>query len=151
MPVIEDAQKKLRDDEIEKSRNKSGLYVQHRNILHERNPYLEPQLWHHKTVKYVRKIYGLYGAASNVNPSICWPLKEELNDKKEYERVAFPHTISQMIGEAKKIQIEKEERKLAKQRDIVEKMKKLEQWKQEFYDRMQKKENEIKAAKVNNH
>lgn len=148
--VTEDAELKLREEKIERSRNKSGLNDSIRNILHEINPYPEPILWHHRTVKYVRKTYGKYGSASGVNPSICFPLKEELDDIKEYERVAFPQTITEMIAEAKQKKKEIENRRMQRQKDIVEKMKKLDQWKKDLHNRIQKKENEVKAAKVSN-
>lgn len=93
-------------------------------------------------------MYGRYGTASGVNPSICFPLKEELDDRKEYERVAFPQTIPQMIAEAKQKRQEIEDRKMQRQKDIVEKMKKLEQWKKDLFNRIEKKENEVRAAKV---
>lgn len=95
-------------------------------------------------------MYGRYGSASGVNPSICFPLKEELIDSKEYERVAFPQTIPEMIAEAKQKRKDIEDRKMQRQKDIVEKMKKLDQWKKDLYNRIQKKENEVKAAKVSN-
>lgn len=138
----------MREENIEKSRNKSGLFVKDRNILHEINPYPEPQFWHHGTIKYLRRTYGRYGVASGVNPSICWPIKEELQDKQEYERVAFPFSIPQMIEQASQQKKEKQERILKRQQGVVEKLKKLEQWKQDLYNRIQKKENEMKAAKV---
>lgn len=146
--VTDDAEAKLREGQIEKSRNKSGLNNSLRNILHGKNPYPEPKLWHHGTLKYIRKLYGTYGVASGVNPSICFPLKEELDDKKEYERVAFPKTIPQMIDEVKQNNREIEDRKMLRQKNIGENMKKLDQWKQDLYNRIQKKEKEMRAAKV---
>lgn len=106
-------------------------------------------MWHHGTVKYVRKMYGRYGAASGVNPSICFPLKEELEDTKEYEKVAFPKTIPQLIADVKQKRQEIEERKMQRQNEIVEKIKKLEQWKQDLQRKIKKKEDEQIAAKVN--
>lgn len=94
-------------------------------------------------------MYGRYGAASGVNPSICFPLKEELIDKIEYEKVAYPKKIPQMIAEAKQNRKEIEERRMIRQQQIVEKMEKLEGWKQDLYKRIKKKEDEQLAAKVN--
>lgn len=135
--------------QIDKSRNKSRLSAPEFRILHEINPYPGPHMWHHGTVKYNRKMYGRYGATSGVNPSICFPLKEELEDKIEYEKVAYPKTVPQLIQEAKQNKREVEERRMIRQRNIVEKMQKLEQWKQDFYRRIKKKEDEQLAAKVN--
>lgn len=59
-----------RQRQINFIRNKSRLNRNHRNILHGTVPYDEgPESWVHETLKYKRKIYGQYGAASNIDPS----------------------------------------------------------------------------------
>ncbi|KAJ8934266.1 hypothetical protein NQ318_020917 [Aromia moschata] len=123
-----DEDAKLREEEIDKKRNKSRLRLSDRNILFENTPYLTPTSWHHGTIKYLRKNYGRYGESSGVNPSICWP--NTRNDCRCKEK-----------------RIQKEERVRARQEDIVKKMEKLEMWKQDLYNRMAKKESEAKAAK----
>lgn len=139
---------KLREEELERKRNKSRLRDSHRNLLHEKNPYPDPMSWHHGTLKYLRRTYGRYGQASGVDPSICWPIKNELDEAVEYEKVKYPFTISEMITAAKQKRQEKEERVLARQAGIVKKMQKLEEWTQDLHQRIAKKENEAKAAKV---
>lgn len=119
-----------------------------RRFLMEQNPYPEPQCWYHGTLKYNRRLYGRYGQASGVNPSICWPIKEELADTVEYERVAYPFTIPQMIQTKAKERQEKKEKRIQRQNEIVEKMKKLDGWIHEMQSRIAKKETEVKAAKV---
>lgn len=61
--------------ELEKKRNKSRLKDVDYKMLHEENPYPEPTIWHHGSLKYMRRTYGRYGAASGLDPSICWPVK----------------------------------------------------------------------------
>lgn len=53
-----------------------------------------------------------------------------------------------MIQEAKAKKEEKQKRTLERQEDIVKKMEKLEQWKQELYSKIDKKESEAMQAKV---
>ncbi|CAH1176252.1 unnamed protein product [Phaedon cochleariae] len=144
---IVDDEHRCKEEQIEKSRNKSRLRSHDRNIVMEKNPYLEPMLWHHGTIKYLRRTYGRYGQSSGVNPSICWPTKEELENVMEYEMVKYPYTIPQMIAEAKQKRKENDEKVMARQQGIVEKLKKLEGWKQDLYNRISKKESEAKAAK----
>ncbi|XP_056633288.1 growth arrest and DNA damage-inducible proteins-interacting protein 1 [Diorhabda sublineata] len=138
---------KLREEKIEQSRNKSRLREQDRNILLNKNPYPEPKFFHHGSLKYLRRTYGRYGEASGINPSLCWPIKEELDDAKEYEKLKYPSTIPDMIMQAKKLRKAKEENVAARQREIVKKMEKLEYWKQDLFDRIAKKEAEAKSAK----
>lgn len=83
---------------IEKKRNKSRLSVHHRNILNGIPPYSEANDWFHNTVKYRRKLMGKYGSQSGVNPGIMWPTKNELEDMREYERIAYPYTIQEVVS-----------------------------------------------------
>lgn len=54
----------------------------------------------------------------------------------------------EMVAAAKRKRQEKEERILARQADIVKKMEKLDVWTRDLQQRIAKKENEAKAAKV---
>lgn len=151
LTTVIDEELKLREEEIEKKRNKSRLRESDRRFLHEENPYPEPAFWHHGTLKYMRRTYGRYGEASGVNPAICWPVKEELAESIEYERVAFPYTIPQVIKEAKEQHRAKEERLRKRQEDIGKKLEKLEEWKRDLYNRIAKKEGDALAAKVSSY
>lgn len=121
---------------------------QHRNIVHGKPPYEEPKHWSHGTLQYQRKMYGRFGSASKVDPSLCWPTKEELKDKREYERIAFPYTIPQMAEEAKKKKLQKELEIKERQEMIVKKIAKLDVWTKDLMNRIAKKEADAKAAKV---
>lgn len=136
-----------REAEIERKRNKSRLNPQHRNILNNKKPYEEPKIWLHGTVKYQRHLYGKYGSSSGINPELCWPTKKELQDKLEYERVAFPYTITQAVEEAQKKRAERNQKIMQRQEEIVKKMAKLETWTKDLMNRIAKKEAEAKAVK----
>jgi hypothetical protein len=86
-----------KEEDIQRKRDKSRLNSQHRNLLHGKMPYSEPMDWFHETVKYKRKMYGRYGQSSGVPPGIMWPTREELEEIKEYESVAHPYTIQDLI------------------------------------------------------
>lgn len=131
-------------------RNKSRLRASDRNFLLEKNPFPEPEYWYHGTLKYNRRLFGRYGKASGINPSICWPTKQELADTVEYEQIAYPFTIPEMIETKRTERKEKEESVLQRQKDIVEKMKKLDGWIKDMEARIAKKETEVQTAKVRN-
>lgn len=59
----------LRQERIDRMRDKSGLRPAHRNVLHGDLPYEAAESWVHNTLKYKRKLYGKLGSASNVDPS----------------------------------------------------------------------------------
>lgn len=65
----EEMDSELRQIQIDKLRNKSQLSPAHRNIVHGEVPYSQSESWVHETLKYKRKLYGLHGSKSNVDPS----------------------------------------------------------------------------------
>ncbi|XP_023948687.2 growth arrest and DNA damage-inducible proteins-interacting protein 1 [Bicyclus anynana] len=146
--LIDDTEDLLaKEEEIRKKRNTSRLAKAHYNLVNGRRPYEEPNCLAHLTVKYNRKMYGKYGVASGVNPSLCWPTKKEIEEKKEFEAVAFPYTIRQVMDAT--AEKRREEQLRIEQRDIevATKVAKLEQWKKELNDKVAKKAAEVLAAK----
>ncbi|XP_055624849.1 growth arrest and DNA damage-inducible proteins-interacting protein 1 [Toxorhynchites rutilus septentrionalis] len=137
-----------REARIEQLRNKSRLLPQHRNMLHNRRPYDESQSWIHETVKYKRMLLGRYGIEqSGVDPRICFPTKQEALEKTEYERVAFPHTLQEMMAANEVLKREKAARIKTREEEIEKKMQKLEQWTADLNARVAKKEADARAAK----
>lgn len=88
------------------------------------------------------------GFESGVDPSICWPTKQELTDAKEYESIAHPFTIPEMIEDTRKKRIQEEEEKAKRQQQIVERVAKLDGWIKDMQKRVAKKEAEANAARV---
>ncbi|GAB0096037.1 growth arrest and DNA damage-inducible proteins-interacting protein 1 [Sergentomyia squamirostris] len=143
----DDEQEELRAF-YESKRNKSRLLSQHRNVVLERKPYRGAESWVHNSLRYKRTMIGRYGiAGSGEDPRICFPTTEELAEKEEYNRVAYPDTIQQM---RKRIEDEKrwKREKIQKREDeIALKLSKLEKWSTEFRNRVAKAEAEAQAAK----
>lgn len=117
-------------------------------MLLEKRPYTEPTSYYQGTLKYNRKLFGRYGFESGVDPAICWPTKGELADIKEYEQIAYPKTIPEMVAIEKAKSREKREQTLERQKQIAERIGKLDGWIKEMRDRVNKKEKEAHAAKV---
>ncbi|CAH0669330.1 unnamed protein product [Spodoptera exigua] len=145
--LVEDEDALAREAEIERKRNVSRLTEAHWNLVNGRRPYVEPKNWSHLTVKYNRKLYGKYGSASGVNPSLCFPTRNEIQEKMEYEAIAYPITIKQMMETAAKNRKEQEERIQQRDRDVAAKYAKLDQWKKDLLDKIAKKTAEVNAAK----
>ncbi|GLV37993.1 CR6-interacting factor [Carabus blaptoides fortunei] len=137
----------LREAEIEKKRNKSRLYSQHRNMLHNKMPYDKPFNDFHHTVKYQRKLYARFGESSGVHAGICWPTGEELRDIQEYERLAYPQSLQTMISAAITQRSEINAKQHKRQEDIAKKVVKLEQWKTDLKEKIAKREAEAMAVK----
>ncbi|KAL0839904.1 hypothetical protein ABMA28_016523 [Loxostege sticticalis] len=146
--LIDDSDEALaREAEIEKKRNISRLSAGHFNQINGRRPYELPQHLAHLTVKYNRKLYGKYGSASGVNPSLCWPSKKEIQEKLEYESVAFPFTIKEMMDAAAQKKREEQEVIEKREKDLAAKFAKVAIWKKELNDKLNKKVAEAQAAK----
>lgn len=135
------------EDLIEQKRNKSRLKEKHYKVHHRLAPRLTEDEEIVEPLKYQRKLYGVYGAASGINVAKLWPSKEELELEKEYEKVARPYTVQEMISMARKAKEEEEEARQQRQADLKRKMAKLEGWKKEVRDRIQKQEREAQLAK----
>lgn len=146
--TVYDEEQKLKEQLLEAKRNKSRLEPQHRNILQDRTPFEEPRYWTHGTLQYNRKLYGKYGQSSGFNPALCWPTNEELTEKIEYEKIAYPFTIPDMIATSKQARQKKNEERKLRDTQIIENMKKLDTAIKDMKTRIAKKEAEANAAKV---
>lgn len=145
--LIQDDDFDRREQELEVSRNKSRLLPQHRNMLNDTKPYDEAQSWIHKTVKYNRMQFGRYGLASGIDPRICFPTPREKATSDEYERVAHPFTIQQMMKVSREEALAKKQLKVERESTIHKKLGKLDQWTKELNAKVAKKENDARAAK----
>lgn len=132
---------------IESKRNKSRLMPQHARVLNDTRPYDDHQSWAHNTVKYQRMMFGRYGAASGVDPRICFPTAKELQKQQEYDRLAHPKSIQEMrqIVDAQRQQ--EREDVVRREEQIEKKLAKLDSWKKELNEKVQKREAEALAAK----
>ncbi|CAG9808884.1 unnamed protein product [Chironomus riparius] len=137
----------LRQMVIDRMRNKSRLRTQHRNFLHDKVPYNQAESWIHNTLKYKRMMFGRYGSESNVDPSLCFYTKTELAEKNEYERVAFPKTVQEMIAYNQDEKQKQAERIRTREENIVANLEKLETWKKDLTAKKEKKESEARVAK----
>lgn len=145
--IIDDEETENRAAYIEKIRNRSGLRDKDRRRLLDRVPYDEPQSWIHLTLEYQRKMYGRYGATSGVDPRLLFQTPEELADRAEYERVAHPKTLQQMVAEEMAAADAKVASTRKREEDIAKKLAKLDQWTNELNARVAKKEADARAAK----
>uniref|UniRef100_A0A182JH78 Large ribosomal subunit protein mL64 n=1 Tax=Anopheles atroparvus TaxID=41427 RepID=A0A182JH78_ANOAO len=137
-----------REARIATLRNKSRLLPQHRNMLNDTLPYAQSQSWIHETVKYKRMMLGRYGIdGARVDPRICFPTKKEAYEKAEYDRVAFPFSLKQMMEANETARKEKKAAVEAREVEIARKLEKLDQWTSDLNARMEKKEAEARAAK----
>uniref|UniRef100_A0A2M4API8 Large ribosomal subunit protein mL64 n=1 Tax=Anopheles triannulatus TaxID=58253 RepID=A0A2M4API8_9DIPT len=151
LPVtfVEDAESvEAREERITALRNKSRLLPQHRNMLHDVLPYEQSQSWIHETVKYKRMMLGRYGIeGSRTDPRICFPTKKEAYERTEYEKVAFPFTLRQMMDANEAAQKARKAAIEAREVEIARKLEKLDQWTSDLNAKIEKKEREARAAK----
>lgn len=132
--------------EIERKRNKSGLAEQDRRVLNGRKPYDEPQSWIHNTLRYHQVMYARYGEASGVDCRLLFPTAEDRDEKLEYEQVAYPKTLKQMIAENEQRRLDEKAEEEAREREILQKLGKLNQWKKDLNEKIAKREAIAKAA-----
>lgn len=71
---------------------------------------------------------------------ICFWNTKEAAERQEYERVAFPTTVPEMIAINEKEKKEKRERRMAREEEIAKNLLKLKGWKKDLTSRAEKKE-----------
>lgn len=139
------------ETEIEQKRNKSGLREPHRRIINNQMPYDKPHSWAHTTLKYKRTMYGRYGAASGIDPRLLFPTEEERAEKQEYEKVAYPKSLKQMIANIKQRKINETAAIAAREKEIDEKFIRQQEWTKEYYAKLAKREADALAALERKH
>ncbi|XP_037083432.1 growth arrest and DNA damage-inducible proteins-interacting protein 1-like [Pollicipes pollicipes] len=128
-------------------RNVSGLKEWHYRKYHGKPPVINEETAHLAGLRMQRRIWAQYGSQSGINPAIAWPVKDEWEDKMEYESLAYPDSLQEMVRKHKMEQSAKEEAVRERMEAIDAKMVNLEKWKKEIADRKRKKEQELQAAK----
>lgn len=79
---------------------------------------------------------------------LCWPSKQDIQERLEYESVAFPFTVQDMMKTAAKNRKEEQMKILERDREVSAKFAKLAQWQKELDDKLAKKTADAQAAKV---
>lgn len=78
---------------------------------------------------------------------ICWPNKSALKDQKEYEKIAHPYSLQEMIKTNEMTKKAKADAVTLREDNIAKKLEKLEMWKHELNTKIAKKESSAKEAK----
>lgn len=144
--LVDEVDLEAREKEINRMRNKSRLNKTHRNFLFNLPKPDEEFPWD-KTLYFSRKQYARYGSQTNINPRLCFYTPAEVEDKQEYERVAYPFTIQEMVEMNKKENAEKLEQIRKREDKIALNLSKLDKWKGDLSARIVKKEMEARLAK----
>ncbi|RLU23983.1 hypothetical protein DMN91_004191 [Ooceraea biroi] len=135
--------------QIARKQNKSRLEPQHRNIVMGVRPYKSSKDWFHTTVKYKKRMLGRYGLEGNAEPAgFAWPTPEEIEDAKEYERVAYPRSLQESWERIELRNKRRAEQKKLRENTIIEKLGKMEQWTTELQDKIARKEAALEAARL---
>ena len=142
----------LNEDDVERIRNRSGLTTKERDRLRGAlsQRVVLTETYQYKTT-YVRNLYAMFGRQSGLKPGVCWPRREELAFKKQYEE-AFHPPLDQLMAELKQEQEQKAKEIAEREAEIRKGLKKLAKYKKDFYERYnqvqsEKKEKEDKEQK----
>lgn len=81
--------------------------MSHRNLLNDQKPYDKSYEPYHDSVWYRKRMLGRYGIeAAGVTAAICWPTKEDIEDTKEYESIAYPKSLKESMKEIEQRKID---------------------------------------------
>ncbi|XP_043207327.1 growth arrest and DNA damage-inducible proteins-interacting protein 1-like [Amphibalanus amphitrite] len=127
--------------------NVSGLRDWHYRKYHGKQPVVDEETAHMRSLRAQRRIWALYGTKTGISPAVGWPVKKEWEDKMEYESLAYPDTLQEMVQKHEAEKRAKEEAIKERMDAIDAKMENLEKWKREILEKKRKKERELQAAK----
>ncbi|XP_008557524.1 growth arrest and DNA damage-inducible proteins-interacting protein 1 [Microplitis demolitor] len=148
VPKYRDFLTEDQEKEVLRKRNKSRLSDEDRNRLYGIKPFNKNYEWYHQTIRFKQRTLGRYGVdALDVPVGCAWPSKEDIADKLEYEKTAYPHSLWEcwdMIAQKNK---ENAEKIIEREKDIDAKLLKVARWKQELEAKIAKKEAEVQATK----
>jgi len=133
---------------IEAKRNKSKLRVKHYKQLHGVLPVdpENPSFPYEQTVPFRRKLAAKYGQNAGINLGIAWPDQDELQKMIEYEKIAYPLPLQEVMEQKKRDREEQQRLLLERQMDIEAKVEKLDSWLKELKARQNKKLADAKLA-----
>ncbi|CAD6237712.1 GSCOCG00008314001-RA-CDS [Cotesia congregata] len=136
------------EQEILQKRNKSKLNNFDRNKLHGLKPHNQNWDWYHNSVRYKQRMLGRHGIEALDVPAGCvWPIKEEVEDRLEWEKTAYPNSLWEswdLIAQKNK---ENAEKILKREKEIDAKLMKVSTWQKDLEAKLAKKEAEIRAIK----
>lgn len=133
-----------RAQQIARMRNKSRLNQGHRNFLFSQPSKEVP---FDRTLTKSRKDFGKFGLASGVDPRLCFETPAERADRIEYERFAYPSTVTEMIEQNREAKLEKQRETQMRQDKVAQNLLKLDKWIVDMQTRVAKKEDDARLAK----
>lgn len=99
------------------------------------------------TLKWQRMKIGTCGLDCGYDPALCFTTKEEIEDLKAYEKVAFNKSIMEMRNNLLEDLARKKEETREREERAKNAMQSMESWKNKIKARLQEKENIATAAK----
>jgi hypothetical protein len=144
--VLEESPIVMTEEELMKIRDKSRLPQHIKSEISGKDIPEMTYLWQFSR-QCVRKRYATYGRASGLKPGVMWPSKEEFHYIKAIERTFYP-TLNQMIAKRKAIREEELRVKQKREKEIMNNLKQLQKWKQEFWQKYHKMHDDIEAEKL---
>lgn len=95
----------------------------------------------HYKKDFVKAFYGKLGKSSGLNPGVLWPRKEELTYLKQYD-AAFSFNLDRLISDNKLKKQEALQKRLDREREVLDNLKKLPAEMKEFFDKIDEKKRE---------
>lgn len=137
----------ISDEELAAKQDISRLPSYYRDVLNGYPSVKEPRNKIEASLRVQRTLYGKYGSKSNVNPAICFFTKEEMEDLREYEKVAHTeHIMEVRKRELARLEEEKKQYSIReKQYDIA--MASMDAHKQKIREKILKKMGEAEEGK----
>lgn len=135
----------LTEEEILQKRFKSRLPERVYQMFVKKEP-VSLEHYYNFYMNRLRANYARFGKESKLNPGICWPTREEVLEKIEYDKI-FEPSLGTMLKKVEESRLAEEKRKQEIEEEVDKNMANLDKWIADYHAKNEKKKAEQLALK----
>lgn len=135
----------LTEEEILQKRFKSRLPERVYQMFVKKEPVLLDH-YYNFYMNRLRANYARFGKESKLNPGICWPTREEVLEKIEYDKI-FEPPLETKLKRVEESRLAEEKRKQEIEEEVDKNMANLDKWIADYHAKNEKKKAEQLALK----
>ncbi|KAG8176577.1 hypothetical protein JTE90_024240 [Oedothorax gibbosus] len=139
-------EQELSDEEILRKRFKSRLPERVYKMHVSKQP-VELSSTIDFKIKSLRKSYARFGKASNLNPGLCWPTRDEIEETIHYDKI-FEPPLQERIAKVEAKRLAEETRKKEYEAEVDENMSKLDKWMKDYHAKNAQKEEKARELRL---
>ncbi|CAB4069854.1 unnamed protein product [Lepeophtheirus salmonis] len=139
-------------EDFKRLRNVSKISASHRRQIEGKHPLqgiLYPMESHHKSQAYRANMFGKYGESTGIDPGICWPTPQDLQEKQEYEKVFYDNKdLFIIMKEQSEKEAAVEEKERRREEEILKNIKNMDKSLLEWKNRINMRNKQAEKERI---